>query len=97
MWVFVAKMARIKLFQEFPSYYEEIESPIDLKIIGSNIRGGAYESWAAFEADVKLLCKNAKQFNKPGSTIYKDAGRIQACFDKKKAELTSTKRLSNSM
>ena len=35
------------------------------------MREGKYRSLAAMEKDLVLMCRNAKQFNEPGSTIYK--------------------------
>lgn len=36
---------------------------------------------------MKLLFKNARSFNEPGSLIYKDTGRLQAHFKQKMEEL----------
>uniref|UniRef100_A0A1I8BFX7 Bromo domain-containing protein n=1 Tax=Meloidogyne hapla TaxID=6305 RepID=A0A1I8BFX7_MELHA len=55
--------------QEFPLYYEHIKKPIDLRKISENIRAGKYQTWSGLKEDVQLMCKNARDFNEPGSTI----------------------------
>ncbi|XP_011164312.1 protein polybromo-1 [Solenopsis invicta] len=57
----------------YPEYYDVIETPIDLKTIARKIQEGAYSSLGDMEKDLMLMCRNACQFNEPGSQIYKDA------------------------
>ncbi|XP_033210507.1 protein polybromo-1 isoform X3 [Belonocnema kinseyi] len=57
----------------YPEYYEVIDTPIDLKMIAKKIQDGAYGSLGDMERDLMLMCRNACQFNEPGSQIYKDA------------------------
>lgn len=59
--------------QLYPEYYDVIETPIDLKTIARKIQEGAYSSLGDMEKDLMLMCRNACQFNEPGSQIYKDA------------------------
>jgi hypothetical protein len=56
-----------------PMYYQVIKEPIDLQKIANKIRDSEYASWNEFGNDLKLLYQNAKQFNSPSSSIYKDA------------------------
>ncbi|KAI1728891.1 bromodomain-containing protein [Ditylenchus destructor] len=77
--------------ENFPIYYDHIKNPIDMKMIAQNIRDEKYTTWAAFEADIKLMCKNAKAFNEPGSTIYKDASRLQTHCSAKREEFMMRK------
>lgn len=58
-----------KLIQEFPLYYQHIKKPIDLKKIAESIRAGNYATWQSLEADIQLMCKNAREFNEPGSMV----------------------------
>lgn len=60
-------------FQLYPEYYEVIDTPIDLKMIAKKIQDGAYGCIGDMERDLMLMCRNACQFNEPGSQIYKDA------------------------
>lgn len=57
----------------YPEYYEVIDTPIDLKMIAKKIQDGAYGCIGDMERDLMLMCRNACQFNEPGSQIYKDA------------------------
>ncbi|CAL7944798.1 unnamed protein product [Xylocopa violacea] len=57
----------------YPEYYDVIETPVDLKTVARKIQEGVYSSIADMEKDLMLMCRNACQFNEPGSQIYKDA------------------------
>ncbi|XP_023290298.1 protein polybromo-1 isoform X3 [Orussus abietinus] len=57
----------------YPEYYDVIENPVDLKTIAKKIQESAYGSLSDMEKDLMLMCRNACQFNEPGSQIYKDA------------------------
>ncbi|GMT37808.1 hypothetical protein PFISCL1PPCAC_29105, partial [Pristionchus fissidentatus] len=81
--------------EEFPSYYEKIKMPIDLKTIAEKTRAGCYTNMAALEADFKLLCKNAKTFNEPETLIYADADTILKVFMKKRNEAGHGKGVTN--
>lgn len=60
-------------------------------MIAQKIRDGKYKSWAVLESDIKLMCKNAKTFNEPGSEIHKDASRLQMHFVSKREEFATRK------
>uniref|UniRef100_A0A158Q8R4 Bromo domain-containing protein n=1 Tax=Elaeophora elaphi TaxID=1147741 RepID=A0A158Q8R4_9BILA len=77
--------------EEFPTYYDRIKKPIDLKQIAIKIRSGEYNTWQQFDADFRLMCKNAKAFNELGSLISKDASMLLKNYIKRKAELCSSK------
>ncbi len=77
--------------KRYPEYYAHISDAIDLKIIGSKIQGGDYESLSDLEADLLKLAKNAMLFNEPGSQIYKDAKQISKLVKSKKYELEANK------
>ncbi|XP_023319103.1 protein polybromo-1 isoform X2 [Trichogramma pretiosum] len=57
----------------YPEYYEVIENPIDLKTIATKIIDNSYHNIGELERDLLLMCRNACNFNEPGSWIYKDA------------------------
>ncbi|XP_046750131.1 protein polybromo-1 isoform X6 [Diprion similis] len=61
----------------YPEYYEIIENPVDLKTIARRIQEGAYAGLIEMERDLMLMCRNACQFNEPGSQIYKDAKMLK--------------------
>ena len=53
------------------------------------IRRHKYRNVADMEADILLLCKNARTYNLEGSVIYKDSLQLEAAFYSAKAELGS--------
>ncbi|XP_008204836.3 protein polybromo-1 isoform X2 [Nasonia vitripennis] len=57
----------------YPEYYEVIDQPIDLKTIAIKVQENVYNNIAEMERDLMLMCRNACNFNEPGSWIYKDA------------------------
>lgn len=70
----------------YPEYYEVIDTPIDLKTIARKIQDSIYNCLSEMERDLMLMCRNACQFNEPGSQIYKDAKLL------KKIITTATKK-----
>ncbi|CAD5207839.1 unnamed protein product [Bursaphelenchus okinawaensis] len=78
---------------KFPEYYEAIQNPIDLKRIAEKV--DEYTSWKEFQDDLKLLFKNAKTFNEPGSVIYKDAIQLNQFANVKCAEFKEAKKITN--
>jgi ATP-dependent 26S proteasome regulatory subunit len=51
-----------------PDYYKIIKHPMDLDQISENIDEGVYTSIESFNRDMKLICTNAKTFNRPSAT-----------------------------
>lgn len=41
------------------------------------MKNGEYESVEQMDADLSLMCENAKRYNMPNSSIYKRAFRLQ--------------------
>uniref|UniRef100_A0A1I7S1Y9 Protein polybromo-1 n=1 Tax=Bursaphelenchus xylophilus TaxID=6326 RepID=A0A1I7S1Y9_BURXY len=78
---------------KFPEYYEAVQNPIDLQKIGQKIRNGEYASWKEFQDDLRLLFRNAKTFNEPGSVIYKDAVQLNQFANAKCNELKDSKKM----
>lgn len=67
--------------KELPDYYKVIRNPIDLKTIRAKIKSQEYRSIDAFEADCRLLCKNATTYNDESSLVYEDATLLLNTFD----------------
>lgn len=76
---------------EYPDYYEYIKEPIDLKMIGTKICNGSYNSITDLEKDLILMVKNAKYYNEPGSQVYKDANFMRKIISAKKSEIEQRK------
>ncbi|BES94930.1 BAH [Nesidiocoris tenuis] len=81
----------IPLKKRYPKYYEVIDSPIDLKTIGTKIQQGKYTSLNEMEKDLLLMTKNACTFNEPGSKIYKDAKALRKFILATKTEIEQGK------
>eukprot|EP01128_Nolandella_sp_AFSM9_P004415 TRINITY_DN1978_c0_g1_i2.p1 TRINITY_DN1978_c0_g1~~TRINITY_DN1978_c0_g1_i2.p1 ORF type:complete len:858 (+),score=164.17 TRINITY_DN1978_c0_g1_i2:68-2575(+) len=63
---------------EVPSYSYHIKTPMDFHTIETKIDAVQYSSLAEFMSDVRLVFRNAKSFNRPGSRIYREADRINS-------------------
>ncbi|KAJ1725127.1 hypothetical protein LPJ53_000690 [Coemansia erecta] len=63
--------------KDYPDYYVEIRRPIALDIIKGRITRGITKRVVDFVADVDLMCRNAQQYNMPGSYIHEIAGEIR--------------------
>ena len=79
------------ILQRYPNYYEVIENPIDLRMIGAKIQNSKYGSLVEMEKDLILLTKNACTFNEPGSQIYKDSKCLRKIVQMKKLEIEQGK------
>jgi protein polybromo-1 len=71
----------------YPSYYQVIENPIDLKQIAMKIQANEYTSLNEMEKDLVLMTKNACTYNEPGSQIYKDAKALRKAVISRKSEI----------
>jgi hypothetical protein len=57
------------------------QNPMDLGTIESKLEGGAYTSPAAVAEDVRLVWRNCRTFNEPGSDVYKSCDELAGFFD----------------
>ncbi|CAG7824490.1 unnamed protein product [Allacma fusca] len=73
--------------KRYPTYYNLIENPIDLKMIATKIQTGDYNALAELEKDLLLMCRNACLFNEPGSQIYKDAKSLKKIVTTKRVDI----------
>ena len=71
----------------YPDYYEQITEPIDLKMIASKIQQNEFNGLNDLEKDLMQMIRNAKQYNAPGSQIYKDANTLRKIILVKKNEI----------
>ena len=63
-------------------YYQLIKEPIAMKQIENKINKKQYQSLRQFWQDIKLLCKNCRQYNEDGSVLYNDADMIEVSSSK---------------
>ncbi|KRZ43249.1 Protein polybromo-1 [Trichinella pseudospiralis] len=82
--------------EEWPYYYEVIRDPIDLRTISMKLRRGRYRSVNDLEKDLNQLCRNAKLFNEPSSSVYRAANAIRKLVAHRKMELTDSNTKSSS-
>ena len=68
--------------RELPSYYQIIKEPFDLQMMRARVKKNEYRTVRSFTKDVKLIVKNAQQFNLDNSDIYKVAATLSNEFTK---------------
>ncbi|GAO52161.1 hypothetical protein G7K_6245-t3 [Saitoella complicata NRRL Y-17804] len=69
-----------------PDYPKIVKTPMDLSTIQGKINRNEYESSDEFEADVRLMFKNAYKYNPQGTPVFNMGKRLEAVFDAKWAE-----------
>ena len=62
----------------YPDYYVEIKEPMAIDLIKRKSKRKKYNSVDHFMRDMDVMFNNAKQYNVPGSQIYKDAEFLQS-------------------
>lgn len=65
---------------EVPSYYEAIQSPMDLGTMDTKLESDQYEEVKGFANDFFLIVKNCRSFNDPDTTYYKNADSLEKYF-----------------
>ncbi|KAK9727973.1 hypothetical protein K7432_001425 [Basidiobolus ranarum] len=73
--------------EEYPEYYEVTEKPMAFSIIQRRIKKG-YNSFEAFDRDVRLVFDNALSFNEKRSQVYKDAKVLLKLYNVTKKDLS---------
>lgn len=56
---------------QYPEYYQQIDTPVDLGTIREDLLGNNYANVQAFHKDMMLVFSNSKQFNQERSTVSK--------------------------
>jgi SWI/SNF-related matrix-associated actin-dependent regulator of chromatin subfamily A member 2/4 len=75
--------------KELPDYYQVIAKPIDLNKIEKNIHDDRYRTLEAFEDDIKVMCRNAQEYNVEGSLIYQDSEVLALVYKEAKRQLAA--------
>ncbi|CAD6449318.1 7c505771-e97e-4f02-a350-22fccfb4d9cb [Sclerotinia trifoliorum] len=60
-----------------PDYYATITHPMDLQTMGQKLDKGLYDTPKSFVDDVKLIIKNCRQYNRPGTVYCKRANSLE--------------------
>ncbi|KAG0250955.1 hypothetical protein BG011_007954, partial [Mortierella polycephala] len=65
--------------EEYPDYYMTIKNPVAFDIIRNRLDTGAYDNdnIRNFPRDLRTLTANAKEYNRKGSPIHRDATTIE--------------------
>ncbi|KAG9321032.1 hypothetical protein KVV02_004993 [Mortierella alpina] len=65
--------------EEYPDYYVTITNPIAFDIIRDRLQSGAYnnDNISSFANDLRTLTANAKEYNRKGSPIHRDATTLE--------------------
>ena len=64
------------------SYFEIIKNPMDISTMNAKLEAGMYKERFAFEADLRLMIRNAKTYNMPGTFAYNETLAMESVFDK---------------
>ena len=48
---------------DFPDYHRYVATPMDLSTVRESLHIGDYNSPVDFQKDIRLICKNSKEFN----------------------------------
>ncbi|KAF9241390.1 PHD-zinc-finger like domain-containing protein [Melanogaster broomeanus] len=62
---------------EVPDYYDVVQNPMTWDAIDRKLDCHEYWDFEAFKSDVELVLSNAVLYNKPGTSFYKTAQRMQ--------------------
>lgn len=62
---------------EVPDYYDIVKNPITWDAIDAKLDRHAYWDLEGFKSDIELVLSNAILYNKPGTSFYKTAQRMQ--------------------
>ena len=64
--------------EEYPEYYQAIQSPMDLKQIRRRLSDRTYQTKTEFLSDIQLMCSNCREFNSdPGNDYARCADKLE--------------------
>lgn len=76
--------------EEFPTYLEVVDDPIDLRTIESRLREREYRSVREFKRDMALIWENCYAFAGAQSWAAVLANHIKSLFEKKMLQMSTT-------
>ncbi|KAG1812873.1 PHD-zinc-finger like domain-containing protein [Suillus subaureus] len=74
---------------EVPDYYDVVKKPMTWDAIDAKLDRHEYWDLEGFKSDIELVLSNAILYNKPGTSFYKTAQRMQISSQPILQELTS--------
>ena len=69
------------------SYFEIIKNPMDISAMSAKLEAGMYKERFGFEADFRLMIRNAKTYNMPGTFAYSETLALESVFDRSMSPL----------
>mmetsp|Transcript_141 Transcript_141/g.288 ORF Transcript_141/g.288 Transcript_141/m.288 type:complete len:247 (-) Transcript_141:126-866(-) len=87
-WVFRDPVDAEKL--NLHDYHEVIKEPMDLGTVKSKLEAGSYDHPDQWEREMRLIFKNAKRYNPPGTDVHIMAEQVEEVFERKWAEAKQT-------
>ena len=71
------------LILSFPSYFDIIKNPVNVKTMSTKLEDGRYKDRQAFESDFRLMVQNAWTYNPPGSFVHAESSEFESSFNKR--------------
>ncbi|KAJ7597342.1 hypothetical protein C8J56DRAFT_316264 [Mycena floridula] len=65
-----------------PTYFDEIDNPMDLGTVGKKLAKNLYPTMAHFKHDIDLIFSNCRKFNPFGTFPYVAADKVDLAFQK---------------
>jgi hypothetical protein len=69
--------------RDYPDYYQIIARPTSITDVRTMVKQQKIEDWNAFANEVRLIWRNAKEYNEPGSAIYEMTEELEEWFEGK--------------
>jgi bromodomain-containing factor 1 len=66
-----------------PTYTQVIKKPIDFLMIKQRLEDNVYDDVAQIDADMRLMCNNARTFNPPGDAVHNAANALLQIWTEK--------------
>ncbi len=66
-----------------PTYTQVIKKPIDFLMIKQRLEDNMYDDVAQIDADMRLMCNNARTFNPPGDQVHNAANALLQIWTEK--------------
>lgn len=67
--------------RDYPDYYKVIDRPTSIFDVTTMVQQGKIGDWNALAREVRLIWKNAKEYNEPGSAIYEMTEELEQWFE----------------
>lgn len=72
-----------EIIAAIPSYTQVIKKPIDFLMIKQRLEDNVYEDVSQIDADMRLMCNNARTFNPPGDAVHNAANALLQIWGEK--------------